>query len=238
MSTLKPGKHKTAAAAENTAPPAPAPGASDPTAIISDKIKELVRLAKEQGQLTFEDVNEVLTEEYSIPAFLDPVFAKLRELEIEVVDSAEVDVVKPLDKEETEEDEHRLDALDDPVRMYLKQMGAVPLLTREQEVEISKRIEAAENELRRIIYGFGFAGKEHIAVAEKLLADPPRERFDRVVLEKMVDNREAHLRTLARLVARVRELDQEVDKHFNLWRGAHKNAKRNREHDEFLKLDK
>src|SRR5450756_1509687 len=103
-----------------------------PTVIdLAEKIKELVRLSKEQGQLTFEDVNEILTEEHATPPNLDHIFAKLRELEIEVVDSAEVDRVKPVDKEE-EEDEPRMDALDDPVRMYLKQMGAVPLLTREQ----------------------------------------------------------------------------------------------------------
>jgi len=208
-----------------------------PAVALTDKIKELVRLAQEQGQLTFEDVNEVLTEEFSIPANLDLVFAKLRELEIEVVDAAEVDRVKPANQEE-EEDEVRLDALDDPVRMYLKQMGAVPLLTREQEVEISKRIETAETELRKIIYRFGFAGKEHLALAEKLLADPPRERFDRVVLDKKVASRDAHLKTLQRLIIRVREVDHEVDRHYNLWRDAHQNAKRNREHDEFEKLDR
>ena len=206
-------------------------------AAFAEKIKELVRLGKEQGQLTFEDVNEVLTEEFSTPAYLDQVLAKLRELEIEVVDAAELDVVKPVDKEEDDDDTQRMDALDDPVRMYLKQMGAVPLLTREQEVEISKRIEAAEEELTKIICRFGFAGKEHIAVAEKLLADPPRERFDRVVLEKKVDDREGHLRDLHKLATRARELDQEVDRHFNRWRDAHQNAKRNREHDEFEKLD-
>ena len=96
--------------------------------------------------------------------------------------------------ESEEEDEKvRLDILDDPVRMYLKQMGQVPLLTREQEVEISKRIEAAEHEVKRIVYSFGFAAKEHIALAEKLLSEPPKERFDRVVLDKQIENRERHL---------------------------------------------
>src|ERR1700677_3318144 len=90
-------------------------------AAFAEKIKELVRLGKEQGQLTFEDVNEVLTEEFSTPAYLDQVLAKLRELEIEVVDAAELDVVKPVDKEEEDDDNtQRMDALDDPVRMYLK----------------------------------------------------------------------------------------------------------------------
>jgi RNA polymerase primary sigma factor len=102
--------------------------------------------------------------------------------------------------------------------MYLKQMGQVALLTREQEVEISKRIENAENQVRDIVYSFGFAAKEHIALAEKLLADPPRERFDRVILDKKVDSRESHLRGLQRLMVRIRELDRETDKHYNLWR--------------------
>ncbi|MEY4916503.1 MAG: polymerase sigma factor RpoD [Verrucomicrobiota bacterium] len=211
---------------------------SPPSPALAEKIKELVRLHKEQGQVTFDDLSEILTEEFSTPANLDDVFAKLRELEIEVIDAAEVDVVKPVDKEEPEEEERRMDSLDDPVRMYLKQMGAVPLLTREQEVTISKRIEEADTDLRRIVYGLGFTAKEHLALAEKLLANPPRERFDRVILDKKVASRDAHLKTMTRLCARLRELDADVDKHFNLWRDAHRQAKRTREHDEFVKLDK
>src|SRR5579863_5479056 len=87
------------------------PAVVDPSLILAEKVKELVRLAKEQGQLTFDDVGEILTEEHTNPANLDHVFAKLRELEIEVVDAAEVDRVKPIDKEEPEEDEGRMDAL-------------------------------------------------------------------------------------------------------------------------------
>ena len=236
MSKLKVRKKETAPVVEAEKPNAIAP--ADAVAALAEKVKELVRLAREQGQLTFEDVGEVLTEHFSTPTHLDHVFAKLRELEIEVVDAAEVDHVKPAGREDEEEDDRRLDSLDDPVRMYLKQMGAVPLLTREQEVEISKRIEVAETELRNVVYGFGFAGKEHIALAEKLMADPPRERFDRVVLDKKVDSREAHLRTMQRLVSRARELDAEVDRHFNHWRDAHQGAKRSREQAEFQKLDK
>jgi RNA polymerase primary sigma factor len=95
--------------------------------------------------------------------------------------------------------------------MYLKQMGQVPLLTREQEVEISKRIEEAETQVKRIIYSFGFAGKEHLALAEKLISEPPKERFDRVIVDKKIEGRENHLRDLRRLVKHVRGRDQEVD---------------------------
>lgn len=193
---------------------------------LSENIKELVRLAREQGHLTYNDLNEVLPEKAMTSEILDEVFSKLRTLEIEIVDQAEVDRVKTPDAEE--EDTSRLDALDDPVRMYLKQMGLVALLTREQEVEISKRIEAAENEVRKIIYSLGFVGKEHVALAEKLLADPPRERFDRVVLDNKVDSRNDHLRVLHRVLARVRKLDQDVDRDYTAWRGAHLKAKRQR----------
>src|SRR5260370_39527888 len=90
-------------------------------------------------------------------------------------------------------------------------MGQVPLLTGEQEVEISKRIEDAENEVKRIIYSFGFAGKEHIALAEKLITEPPKERFDRVIVDKKIDSRDAHLKVLRRLLKSVHPLDQQVD---------------------------
>ncbi len=98
----------------------------------------------------------------------------------------------------------RLEVLDDPVRMYMNQMGKVPLLTREQEVEICKRIEEAEADIKRLVYGLGFTAKEHIAIAEKLLSEPPKERFDRVVVDKKVANREAHLRELRSLIKKVR----------------------------------
>jgi RNA polymerase primary sigma factor len=208
---------------------------SDSDAALSEKIKELVRLAQEQGRLTYTDISEVLPESAMEPDKLDYIFAKLRSLDIEIVDQAEVDQVK---SPETEEDDtSRLDILDDPVRMYLKQMGQVALLTREQEVEISKRIEAAENEVRRVIYSLGFAGKEHIALAEKLLVEPPRERFDRVILDKKVDNRNAHLRALQRLVEQVREVDREVDEKYTAWRNATNKARLNRALAAFKRFD-
>ena len=182
---------------------------------MAEKVKELVRLAQEQGYLTYSDINDALPDGVVSPDELDDLYGKLRNLEVEIVDQAEVDRVKQPEPEE-EEDKVRLDILDDPVRMYLKQMGQVPLLTREQEVEISKRIEDAENEVKRIIYSFGFAGKEHIALAEKLISEPPKERFDRVIVDKKIEGRENHLRTLRRLVKHVRALDLEVDEKYAL----------------------
>jgi RNA polymerase primary sigma factor len=205
-----------------------------PPADLAQITKDLIRLAQEQGHLTYNDISDALPDHVTEPE-LDEIFGKLRSLEIDIVDQAEVDRIKSAETEE--EDTNRLDALDDPVRMYLKQMGQVALLTRQQEVEISKRIEAAENEVRKIIYSLGFAGKEHIALAEKLLAEPPRERFDRVILDKKVDNRNAHLRALRRLDTRIHEIDREVDQKYVAWRDARTHVHRRRAQTAFKRAD-
>ena len=212
-------------------------GHSHFSAEIAEKIKELVRLAQEQGYLTHGDIKETLPAT-ATHAEVDDVCIKLRNLEVEIVDQAEVDHINVKQVEvEAEEEKGRLDILDDPVRMYLKQMGQVPLLTREQEVEISKRIEEAENEVKKIIYGLGFAGKEHIALADKLLSEPPKERFDRVVLDNKIQSREKYLLHLRKHVKQVRQLDAEVDEKFAEWRAA-SSAQREKAIMAFQKLDR
>jgi RNA polymerase primary sigma factor len=196
-------------------PPVPMTGAS--AIDLPETIKTLVHLAHENGHVTYDDINDVLPEGMS-PDDLDQIYTKLRALDIEIVDHAEVERAKPAEPEE--EEDSRLEVLDDPVRMYMNQMGKVPLLTREQEVEICKRIEEAEGEMRRLVYGLGFTAKEHIAIAEKLLSEPPKERFDRVVVDKKVANREGHLRELRNLIKKVRALDAEVDKGYLEWQKA------------------
>jgi RNA polymerase primary sigma factor len=203
---------------------------------LTAKVKELVRLALEQGHLTYDDLNDALPDDLLTPGDLDQVLAKLRALEIEIVDASELE--KGQSPEAGDEEEgNRYDILDDPVRMYMRQMGKVPLLNRDQEVEICKRIEAAELEARRIIHGFGFTGKEHLALAEKLLAVPPKERFDRVVVDKLVDSRPRHLKLLRRLIKRVRMLDQQADAHFAAWQQATKKGQRTRLLNLFKRFD-
>ena len=187
---------------------------------LSEKIMELVQLSQNQGHLTIADINEALPKDLVTPEKLDEVFAKLKSLEVEIVEQLDVAPRQKPAQSDSESDKSRLDILDDPVRMYLKQMGQVPLLTREQEVEISKRIEAAENEVKRILYSLGFTAKEHIALAEKLTADPPKERFDRVTVDKVIETRDKHIKALHRLIKKVRDEDSEVDKKYIAWRRA------------------
>jgi RNA polymerase primary sigma factor len=203
---------------------------------LSEKIKDLIRLAREQGYLTFDDVHEALPETLISAEGLAEIYRTLGNLDIEIIDQSEVDRAQQPRTEEPEE-ESRLDSLDDPLRMYLSQMGKVPLLTREGEVAICKRIEDAESEVKRILYGLGFAAKEHIALAEKLITEPPKERFDRVILDAELPSRDSHLRTLRRLVKRVRALDSSVDDKFAAWQSARSKAGRARLLARLQKLD-
>ncbi len=206
---------------------------------LAEKIRELLILAKEQGHLSYEDINDALAETVVTPDELDQIYSKLNNLEVEIVDQAEVDRVKQPEasEEEEEKEKGRLDILDDPVRMYMRQMGKVPLLTREQEVVICKRMEASENDQKRLIYSFGFAAKEHIALAEKLISEPPKERFDRVIVDKKIESRDQHLKALRGLTKKVRELDRRVDEKYACWQEATKASTREKHFKEFKKLD-
>src|SRR6202007_1307518 len=132
-------------------------------------------------------------------------------MEVNIIEASEVDRYKDgkkdLDDEEEEKDQ-KLNILDDPVRMYLKQMGQVPMLTREQEVEISKRIEDAELMVQRFINRFGFTSKAHLDLAQKLIEG--RERFDRVILDKKIESRERYMKTLPKLCSQVERSGGEV----------------------------
>src|SRR5207244_13799 len=113
---------------------------------LTEKIRELLILAKEQGHLTCDDINDALAETIVTPDDLDQIHSKLNNLEVEIGGQAEVDRVKQPEAAEEGEEKGRLDILDDPVRMYMRQMGKVPLLTRDQEVAICQRMEASEND--------------------------------------------------------------------------------------------
>jgi RNA polymerase primary sigma factor len=166
----------------------------------NDKIRQLIRQAKEQGYLTFDDINEALPEAVDNPEEIENVISILHNLEIEILDPDEVEGFKQK-QEEAEEEETRYsqnDILDDPVRMYLKQMGQVPLLTREQEVEISKRIENAELNAQEALFEAAICGKYIADLGDKLLKR--EERFDRVVIDKKIESRDNYFKNLPKLV--------------------------------------
>ena len=160
---------------------------------------------------------------------LDAILTRLRRMEIDIIEASEVDRYKDGKKDSEEEEEEKpeakLDILDDPVRMYLKQMGQVPLLTREQEVEISKRIEEAETMVQRLVNRFGFIAQAHLDLAEKLAEGG--ERFDRVILDKKIESRERYMKLLPRLCKQVGKMSGSIrEQYVQLLNGARVDPKK------------
>jgi len=177
---------------------------------INEKIRQLIRQSKEQGYLTFDDINEALPESVENQEEIDNILSILQNLEIEILEPDQVKEYKQR-MEEAEEEETRSsqhDILDDPVRMYLKQMGQVPLLTREQEVEISKRIENAELKAQEALFQATAVGAYIGYLGQRLLNR--EERFDRIVIDKKIDSREAYFKSLPKLVEATQKGEKSV----------------------------
>jgi RNA polymerase primary sigma factor len=178
----------------------------------SQRIKDLVKMAEEQGYLTYDDINELIPSSVINPDELEGYMELLRSMDIEIIEASDVEKYRkepPAAKPGTAGRADRLDIFDDPIRMYLHQMGQVPLLTREQEVEICKRIETAEVTVRTLFDELGIAADMYLGTAERL--ENGKDRFDRVIEDKFVDSRDKYLVTLPRLK---RELTKNRDKLF------------------------
>jgi len=207
------------------------------SANINEKIRYLIRLSKEQGYLTFDDINDALPESVDNPEDIENVISILQNLEIDILDPEEVDSYKQR-QEEAEEEESRTsqhDILDDPVRMYLKQMGQVPLLTREQEVEISKRIENAELHAQEALFHAGIVSRHIVALGQKLLNR--EERFDRIVIDKKIDSREAYFKTLPKLVETTGRAEQSVQEAWQEYQKARTEPERKKTLSKFRKRE-
>ena len=179
---------------------------------VTEKVRQLIHLSSEQGFLTYKDVDKALPKIADQPEELQNVISIFNNLEIKLMDSSDVEKFKKK-KEESEEEtakSNQSDMLDDPVRMYLKQMGKVPLLSREEEVDISKRIESAETAALKIIYSVSLTNEFQLEICKKLLER--EERFDRVVLDKKIDSREAYFRSLNKQVIALEALDSKIKK--------------------------
>ena len=184
-------------------------------ALINEKIRGLIRLSKEQGYLTFKDINKALPKSVSSSEEIENVISILENLEVDIIDSEDVERYKQRLEEHTQAElkSSQLDILDDPVRMYLKQMGQVPLLTREEEVAISKRIENAEFRAQSELFSVGITTSFQVNLARRLLTRD--ERFDRIVLDKKIDSRERYFKNLPKLVEQAEEIDQRMNKAWN-----------------------
>jgi len=165
----------------------------------NDRIKELMALAADHGFLTYEDINEAFPEDMVVVEDIDKIVGLLQSMEIDIIRQDDVEEYQArLEKEQADKQSARSDVLDDPVRMYLKQMGQVPLLTREQEVEISMRIEEAEIATTRMFNRLGCATDAYLGVIDRL--EQGKERFDRIISDKHVECREDYFNDLPKVL--------------------------------------
>jgi len=170
---------------------------------LHEKVKELIKVAREQGYLTYADINETLPNDLIDPDELEGFILLLRGMDIEIIDASDVEQYKKqAEKAERAEQAKSLDAIDDPIRSYIHQMGQVPLLTRAQEVEICKRIEEAEINSRLLFKEFGFSLEAYFGLADRL--EEGQDRFDRIIIDKHVDGRDKYFKLLPALKNKVR----------------------------------
>ena len=165
---------------------------------VNERMKELIRFAHNKGYLTLHDISEHLPESIENPEDIENVMNILDNLEIEIIDSEESEIEKKRSVAEAAAENPSENVGEDPVRMYLRQMGQVPLLTREQEIEISKRIEKAELQAQDELFSIHLTAPFQIELAERLLNR--EERFDRIVLDKKIESREVYYRILERSI--------------------------------------
>ncbi len=147
-------------------------------ATLKEGIRPLVSLGRKKGYLTYDEVNNLLPEEVTSGDQIDKILNLFDDMDIEVVDEVErpkaVGAPAPQQEEESAEAgpefvPSAIGRTDDPVRMYLREMGKTPLLTREGEIQIAKRIEAGHKEIAEAVCRAGVAVREITEIGERLL---------------------------------------------------------------------
>src|ERR671933_952973 len=182
---------------------------------IDDGLKALLEQGKEKGYLTYSQVNDHLPDDDANPEKIDQLLILLEDQGIELIDEAEVEeregAAVPLLDDETraeldlsfmdEEDSRRID---DPVRMYLTQMGEIPLLKREQEIALAKKIEVTRKRFRRKVLECDGALHQVVETLKRVhQGDLP---FDRTVKVSLTENLEKD-KIMARMPHNLRTIE-------------------------------
>jgi RNA polymerase primary sigma factor len=160
-----------------------------PRGVRLEDFEDLIEEGKDRGYITYREINDVLPDEAVDPEVIDELMMTLRENDIDVMDDDKLDgdvrdretlgdgqQQSPDSKEEGEEEDEKpeyevlFERTNDPVRMYLREMGSVSLLTREGEVEIAKRIEAGLDEAFDAAFSGSLAVEEILSLGAKLEA--------------------------------------------------------------------
>lgn len=181
---------------------------------VDNSLNNLIDLGQAQGYLTFGQVNAYLPNEAVNPEKLDNLLESLEDLGMEIVsDEANPDDLekkrkhaksKPIEGVDFEVEEGSRKKIDDPVRMYLTQMGEIPLLTRHEEISLAKKIEVTRRRFRRELLESDFAMKATIEVLARVHAS--ELPFDRTIKVSVTEGLEKN-QILARMPHNLRTLE-------------------------------
>jgi RNA polymerase primary sigma factor len=176
------------------------------------RLKQLMDSGKEKGFVLYDEVNELLTDEFG-GRELDELLSDLDTAGVEILEEPKLEFdKKPEDGEEFPDVEFPTDFSDktnDPVRMYLREMGSVPLLTREGEIELAKRIERGERGIRKALSRSPLVIREVLRLAEDIRHDSSQIR-DALSLPDLLVTDEA----LAEHTHKFLQTIEEIEKHY------------------------
>ena len=177
---------------------------------LNDVIQDVKRRSEANGgYITYEELNQILPSNIVDAIQSDKYLKILEALGVQVI--REEDVKKYLDAKNakaTDPKAQKTEMIEDPIRMYLHQMGQVQLLKREEEVEICSIIEDAETKTKDMFNRFLFAPTMYASLLDKL--EGQGERFDRVVTDKFDDNRDAYMEMIPQFRRQIRDVDMRL----------------------------
>ena len=205
---------------------------------INQKVQLLVSLSKKNGFVTVQNINEVIPDSATDPELIENIMNILDNLDIKLLDEDEVETYRKK-VEDSEEEAARTvpaDAPYDPFNVYLKQMGHKPLLTREQEVEISKRIEDAELRAQEFLFSCWLTLPYQLDLALKVLRK--EERFDKVVIDKKVESRDAYYKMLPKATEECTKLKAKLDKAWQKYLDETDAPKKAKTREAYIKLER
>ena len=166
-------------------------GAEERNAVIQE-VKQ--HAEKNGGYVTYDELNQIVPSVVQDEATTDEYLSILQALNVDVIRAEDVEAYRA---NKDKQGDNRLHAarvqelFDDPIRMYLHQMGQVPLLSREQEVDICQQIEDSEAKTKDMFNRFAFTPGMYMGLLDKL--EGMQERFDRVVTDRFDDNRDTYM---------------------------------------------
>ena len=177
---------------------------------LNDVIQDVKRRSEANGgYITYEELNQILPSNIVDAIQSDKYLKILEALGVQVI--REDDVKKYLDAKNaktTDPKAQKAEMIEDPIRMYLHQMGQVQLLKREEEVEICAVIEEAESKTRDMFNRFLFAPTMYAGLLDRL--EGQGERFDRIVTDKFDDNRDAYMELIPKFRKQIKDVDKRL----------------------------